>query len=238
MSAKATAIEADIDKVLAADWNERVGSVVPKTEDVALSNGAVKLDAVFVYADLADSSTLATKMPKKTAAKILRAYLASMTKLISHNGGSVRSFDGDRVMGVFVGDSKNSNAAICALNMHYVVSELLLPKARDRFKSVRDNNFDARHCAGIASGEVLIVRAGVRGSNDLVFVGEAPNVAAKLSDVRDGDNQSYITADVYGRLNASAKLSNSTEENMWDSVSRDIGDRTLGVYRSSWWRKP
>ena len=30
-----------------------------------------------------------------------------MTQLVKSNGGEVRSFDGDRVMGIFIGDGKN-----------------------------------------------------------------------------------------------------------------------------------
>lgn len=70
-----------------------------------------------LYADLAHSTKLAREFPNSMAAKIVRAYLASMTRLVNHNGGKVRSFDGDRVMGVFVGTSKNTDAAKCALNI-------------------------------------------------------------------------------------------------------------------------
>ena len=52
-------IEDAVKKVVQASWNSRNGTVVPTTEDVALSNGAVLLDAVYLYADMADSTGLA-----------------------------------------------------------------------------------------------------------------------------------------------------------------------------------
>src|SRR5688572_29134861 len=113
-------ISAEIQRIFVTAWNTREGLVVPKTEHVALKNGAVKFSATMLYADLATSTRLARQFPNSVAAKIVRAYLASMARLVKHNGGAVRSFDGDRVMGVFVGGSKNTKAAKCALQMKYV----------------------------------------------------------------------------------------------------------------------
>lgn len=230
-------VETDIGKIFTATWNIRDGEVVPKTEDVALSNGAVKLEAVLLYADLAASTKLARQFSKTMVAKVVRAYLSSMTRLINDAGGSVRSFDGDRVMGVFVGNSKNSNAANCALRMNYVVTRVLRPKAEDQFSSLKTKGFTIAHCAGLHRSEVLVVRGGVRGSNDLIFVGSAPNLAAKLSDIRNSPWHTYITHAVYGRLNANAKFG-SDGRNMWTFVKLKIGDETWDCYKSTWWRTP
>jgi class 3 adenylate cyclase len=89
----------DIGTIFNATWNIRNGTVVPQTEDVALSNGAVKLDAVLLYADLFHSTELQRQFTNTMVAKVVRAYLSSMSRLIKHWGGAVRSFDGDRVMG-------------------------------------------------------------------------------------------------------------------------------------------
>ncbi len=139
------------------------------------------------------------------AAKIVRAYLSSMTRLVKAFGGEVRSFDGDRVMGVFVGGSKNSNAAKCALKMNYAVTKILRPRAEAKSVSLKTKGFAIQHCVGVHASEVLVVRGGVRGSNDLVFVGLAPNIAAKLSDIRNSPYHSYITQTVYGRLSQETK---------------------------------
>jgi adenylate cyclase len=90
----------NIKTILDATWNSRDGRVVPTTDDVNLSDGAVKLDAVILYADLYHSTELARTFSYSVAAKIVRAYLSSMTRLVKNAGGEVRSFDGDRVMGV------------------------------------------------------------------------------------------------------------------------------------------
>lgn len=236
-SALETKLGTDVHKIFDTPWNIRSGLVVPYTEDVALVNGAVKLDAVILYADLAQSTRLARNLDRSVTAKIVRAYLSTMTQLVKSAGGEVRSFDGDRVMGIFVGSSKNSSAANCALKMNYVVSKILRPKAQAKFPSLVKNNLGIAHCVGIHASPVLVVRGGVRGTNDLVFVGSAPNLAAKLSEIRNSPYHSYITHTVFGNLNRHARLS-SQGDPMWTPERIKLSDGNWSCYRSSWRRRP
>lgn len=230
-------LEQSIHDVLNATWGTREGQVVPTTEDVTLKNGAVYLDAVYVYADLANSTELARNFPKKMVGKIVRSYLSSMSRIVRHHRGSIRSFDGDRVMGIFVGDTKESSAAICGLNMRYCLDEQLRPMIRAKYASLDEKAFQLDHCVGIASGKVMIVRAGVRGSNDLVSVGSAPNLAAKLSDMRT-KSKTYMTHQVYNGLNKKAKYSIKTGEDMWTKTRVSMAGEKWECYKSTWRRKP
>jgi adenylate cyclase len=232
-----TKLDGDVRKIFEAPWKIRSGLVVPSTDDVALADGAVKLDAVMLYADLAHSTRLSRKFDRSVAAKIVRAYLSTMTQLVKNAGGEVRSFDGDRVMGVFVGASKNSSAADCALKMNHIVTKVLRPKADAKFPSLVKNGFRLAHCVGIHASPVLVVRGGVRGDNDLVFIGSAPNLAAKLSEIRNSPYHSYITHTVFGNLNHHAKTSSQGTQ-MWEAVKIKLGDETWDCHRSSWWRSP
>lgn len=231
------ALSDDIDSatttIFNATWNTRDGRSVPTTEDVILSNGAVKLDAVVLYADLFHSTELARTFSRSMAAKIVRAYLSSMTRLVRHLDGHVRSFDGDRVMGIFIGDSKNSNAAECALKMNYVVTKILRPRAEEKFPSLVEKGFTIAHCVGIANSHVFVVRGGVRDANDLVFVGSAPNIAAKLSEIRNSPWHSYMTWSVYKKLNDKAKLGDSGKD-MWTAVRCTLGKDEWDCYKSNW----
>ncbi len=69
------------------------------------------------------------------------------------------------------------------------------------------------------TGTVLAVRGGVRGDNDLIWIGRAPNLAAKLSDLRESPNQTFITASVYNMLNGSSKYGGKDKKNIWESRS-------------------
>lgn len=228
----------EVSNILSQGWNLRDGRIVPSTDNVALSGGAVKLDATILYADLAQSSKLATEFQQRTAAKVIRSFLYCICKLITAHDGTITSFDGDRVMGIFLSDSKNSNATTCALKANYVTLKIIQPKVNNYFTSLKETGFTISHCVGVDTSTVLAVRAGQRGSNDLVWVGRAPNLAAKLSDIRDSPYHSYITEDVFSRLNDSAKYGGANEKLMWEKRSfQYIGESTT-VYRSSWWWKP
>lgn len=107
-------------------WKVRNGSKVPETDDLTLTNDAVKLEGTVLYADLADSTELVNNYPAMFAAEVYKNYLYTAARLIRNRGGAVTAYDGDRVMGVFIGDNKNSNAARCGLEINYAVTKMAL----------------------------------------------------------------------------------------------------------------
>jgi len=230
----------DVNSILSQPWNSRDGQVVPETEDVALAGAAVKIDATVLYADLADSTELAM-YDKRVAAKVFKAYLLCATRLIRSLGGHVRSFDGDRVMGVFMGALKNTSAAKCGLHINYAFGHIIKPKLEQRYDKLRDGSYRLAQTVGIDTGEVLVVRSGIRNNNDLVWVGQAPNIAAKLSSIREDGYSTYVTKVVFDRLADTLKYAvGPPRVSMWEPRTWTAGV-PLGVgsiYRSSYWWKP
>lgn len=229
-------LEQEIRGTISRAWDKRDGRQVPSTSDVLLAGGAVEIDATFLYADLADSSKMAKELDRRVAAKIIKSFLHAASKIIIRNGGEIRSFDGDRVMGVFYGNFKNSTAAKCGLQIAWAV-KAIRENFEASYESVRDASFKIRHGVGIDTGTVLAVRGGVRGSNDLIWIGRAPNLAAKLSDLRDAGYSTYITAAVFNKLHATSKLSDEGAS-MWEGRNWTFLGERLSVYRSSWTWKP
>ena len=221
-----------VDAILSQEWNVREGQVVPKTEDVALAGGAVKLNATLLYADLADSTELAMNYDRRIAAKVFKCFLSCSSKIISARGGEIRSFDGDRVMGVFVGKTKNTSAAKCALNINYAFLKIIKPKLEAKYTVLKSDSYKLAHCTGVDTSEVLVVRGGIRVHNDLVWVGRAPNVAAKLSGLRESPYYSFITEDVYKVMDVSCKKNEGKD--MWEKRSWKAVKGLETVYRSSW----
>lgn len=228
-------LEDAVDSIFGTAFNVRDGQKIPATEDVA-NNAAVKLDATFLYADLAGSSSIAKNCPWDTTAKIIRAYLSCSVRIIKSYEGEIRSFDGDRVMGVFIGGSKNTNAVKAAHEIYWTTENIIQKKAKDKFASVSNNNVKIRQACGIAKGETRAVRAGIRNNNDLIWIGEPPSLAAKLSDIREYPHCTFISSAVYNNMSDDVKSSNGT--NMWESRTFTYAGETKSLYRSSWWRKP
>lgn len=222
----------EVSNILSQSWDIREGRVVPSTDDVILAGGAVKLDATVLYADLVQSSKLATDFQKRTAAKVIRSFLYCMCKLVTTHKGTITSFDGDRVMGIFLGDYKNTNATKCALKMKYITNKKIKPKVKEYFSSLQQTGFEISHGVGIDTSEILAVRAGQRGSNDLVWVGRAPNLAAKLSDIREDNYYTFITNNVFVKLHDEARYSDGTL--MWEERTFPYLDESITIHRSSW----
>ncbi|MBS1023989.1 adenylate/guanylate cyclase domain-containing protein [Gluconobacter cerinus] len=225
-----------VDDIFGTTFEEREGRTVPETTDVALAKGAVKIDATFLYADLAGSGRIAQVCPWETTAKIIRAYLDCAVRLIRAYGGEIRSFDGDRVMGAFMGDNKNSNASKCAREIFWTTEKIIQPKANAKFASVRNNDVKIRQACGLDTGIARAVRAGIRNNNDLIWVGRSPSFAAKLSDVREFPYCTFISEDVYKRLNDTAKAPDGKV--IWERRALKFADSDQVIYRSQYMLKP
>jgi adenylate cyclase len=234
MTLSKTDLTDGIDDVLGAAWDVRDGKVVPESDTVALGNGAMKLDATYLYADMAGSTELAQNHPPKIVAKVIRTYLHAASRIINACDGEIRSFDGDRVMGIFIGNAKNSNAARAALHINWAVEKVINPKLEAKWDAL---NWEMGHGIGIDTGEALLVRGGVRGDNDLISIGSAPNVAAKLSDIRDS-HPVHITESVYGMLNEKSKYRREPDRtltDMWETTHTvELAGETITVH-GSWW---
>lgn len=227
-------IRASLDDIAVAPWGVIHARDVPETSEVALRNGAAAIDATYLYADVVDSSRLAQSVDAETAARVIRMYLSMAVRVLRHQGGHIRSFDGDRVMAVFMGDSKNSSAFRSALAINYWVSQVLREEIDSRFAAVRTAGWSLKHGVGIDTGSALLVRGGVRNNNDLIAVGSAPNVAAKLSAVRDIDPV-HVTYRSIIRVKEAFRLHADGRTRHRLCGDKTIGGETLTVHSSNWY---
>lgn len=209
-------------------WEVTEGRVIPSTDDIALGNNAKKLELAILYADMAESTNLVDNYKPLYAAEIYKAFLYVCCKIIRRNGGELISFDGDRIMGAFIGNGKNSAAAKAALNVKWGITKVVQSEHDDFYK---DKGITLNYCVGIDSSEHHVVRTGIRGSNDLVWVGKAANYAAKLTSHNWHPYHSIITSRVYGMLNDQSKF-DGEGKNMWIKDYSEAIDET--VYKSSY----
>ena len=220
-------LQTEVKKIFREVWTPRDGRIVPESEDIKLGNDAVKLDGTVLYADLDGSTNLVDSYKPAFAAEIYKSYLHCTAKIIRAEEGTIVSYDGDRIMAVFIGDSKNTDAARTALKITYAVREIINPAIKAQYPK---STFSIKQIVGIDTSSLFVARTGIRGSNDLVWVGRAANYAAKLSS-RSGP-PSQITADVYDHMHERSKIG-SNGENMWTkTTASEIGSKT--IYTSNW----
>jgi len=194
-----TDIQNEVNAIFKTTWKRRNGYVVPETEDVQLGNDAVCLKGTVLYADLADSTGLVNSHDDYFAAEVYKSYLIAACRLIRLNNGEITAFDGDRVMAVFIGDSKCSDAAKAALMINYAARHVVNKSIKEQYPNAE---FQIQQVVGIDTSDLFVARTGIRGANDLVWVGRAANYAAKLCALREANYSSYITESVFNSLNA------------------------------------
>lgn len=224
-----TELEEYAKKTHATVWTDRVGQQVPETEDLKLGNDAVKLDGTVLYADLAESTALVNGMPDWFAAEVYKTYLYSAGKIIRARGGVITAYDGDRIMAVFLGGSKNSNAARCGLELNWAVNDVLQPAIDAQYPEV---GYTMKQKVGIDTSALFVARTGIRGNNDLVWVGNSANNAAKMAALPT-NYSTYISAATYSMLSYASKYSEMDENtDMWSNLgSADLG---YTIYGSNW----
>lgn len=221
-------ISDEVKKIFSAKWNTRAGSKVPEADEVGLGNESVSLDGAILYADLDGSTAMVDRYKKFFAAEVYKTYLYTAAKIIRSEGGTIVSYDGDRVMAVFIGDSKESTAVRCALKINWAVKNLVNPLKNARYT---DSDLVIQQVVGIDTCELWAARTGVRGSNDLVWVGPAANYAAKLTTL-PSTTPTWITKRVYDKLSDATRLSKGV--NMWQSKLWTEMNNAQ-IYCSSYW---
>lgn len=221
-------LKAQVAKVFSSDWGVRKGQNVPESKDIQLGNDAVELDATVLYADLDGSTNLVDNYNPLFAAEIYKNYLYCAAKLIRSQGGVITSYDGDRIMAIYVGGKKNTLAAKTALKINWMVANIINPAIGKYY----DSGYKINQVVGIDTSGLTAARTGIRGSNDIVWVGRAANYAAKLTEL-SSDFPSWITDDVYRAMLDEAKYSSDGERPMWEAqLWTKMGN--MRIYRSTW----
>ncbi len=225
-------LTAAVKKIFRETWDKRDGQKVPDSPDLALGNQAVLLKATVLYADLAGSTRMVDAQHPEFAAEVYKSYLHCAATLIKYHGGAITAYDGDRVMGVFIGDFKNTSAAKCGLRINWAVLKVITPALASQYPKA---TFKVQHTIGVDTSSLLVARTGVRGANDLVWVGPAANYAAKLTEL-DPDYPTRITHRVFDSMLEAVKTSSDGrarwEARKWTDMNN------LSIYRSNWWWPP
>lgn len=203
--------------------------VLPDADDLTFGNTGERIEACMLYADIHRSTEMVDSLPATLAAAYYKAFLYCAGRIIKSRDGSIQAYDGDRVMGVFVGDQKEEDAVYTAFRILHAVQEIINPI----FESANLlGHRKLQHTVGIDVGQVLVAKAGVRNDKDLVWIGSAANYAAKLNSFEglDINYATRITQSVYDRL-PTALLAHRGDV-IWDGPYKNLGAKRH--YRSDY----
>lgn len=226
----------EVDGYFDEEYDVTNGREIPTVTDIAFGNSGRELELAMLFIDIRESTKIVDGFRRVTAAKMYKSFLTGVARIARSNGGRLCSFNGDGILVAFSGDSKCTNAAKAALQMSWFVKKVLRPRVEEYFHTnsqLEDMSLDFD--IGIDVGKILVVRGGIRGSDnsDLVWVGNATNYAVKLSSVMDVGYHIFVSQKVYDSLHDSSKFGGNPKNNMWEK--RQWG--TITIYRSNWiWR--
>jgi class 3 adenylate cyclase len=227
-----------VDDFFGGDYEITEGRIIPEVSDLSFGKNGKEIEVAMLFIDIRESTKIVDGLRRTTAAKMYKAFLWGVARIAKMNDGELRSFNGDGVLVVFMGDTKRTNAVKAALQMSWFAQKVLKPKLDAVFQNnqeLRNQGIEFDFGIGIDVGKVLVVRGGIRGdnNNDLVWVGNATNYAVKLSNLSNNGYHVYISEDTYDNMNKSSKFGGDPSRDMWEPRTWTDMDG-IRIYRSSW----
>jgi class 3 adenylate cyclase len=219
-----------VKEIFASPATPREGRVVPAPETVQFGEDAVYLKkATVLYADISGSTKLVDGYKWWFAAEIYKSFLYCAARIIRSEDGEITAYDGDRIMAIFLGDTQATNAVKAGLRINASVVNIINPAIKNRYPT----EYQLKHVVGIDTSSVTASKIGIRGGNDLVWIGKAANHAAKLTELDQGPI-TWITKTVFDDLLNNVKFSPTTGELIWTSWTWNAMGG-LPIYGSTWW---
>lgn len=208
-------LTAEVKDVFRSAWDVQTTKGIPDPEDLRLGNHAKDLEeATVLYADLDGSTNMVDSKTWEFSAEVYKTYLRCAARIVASESGVVTAYDGDRIMAIFIGDAKNTQAVRAAMKINYAVNNIINTELKSFYTNT---DFVVKHAVGIDCSQLRAARIGVRGYNDLVWIGRAANHAAKLTTI-GLDKAIWVTKDVYDTMNEAVRIHkpNTPEAvNMW-----------------------
>lgn len=221
-------IQDTIEAILSEQWAPRTGTVVPQIDAVNLSNDIVAIEGSVIFADLAHSTRLVRDHSPQFASQVIKIFLAVCSRAIRTYNGEIRSFDGDRVMGVFTGLWCAENASRAALLLNSTMRSQAIPRITQHWNI--HSGYTIGYGCGADVGLLHVVRAGIRSYNDLVFLGMTTINAAKLAQERVTGFPILITSRMYERIKYGNLARNELQKPLWTAMySPQINEPVYGA---------
>lgn len=149
------------------------------------------IETCVLYIDIRKSTELSNIHRNPTLVKLYSSFIRSMVKAGEYYGGKVRNIVGDRVMIVFHSDNCFTKSVDTAILMHTIATKII----NKHFK-----NNEIKCGIGIDYGKMLVSKVGtIKQGNEnsqyksLVWLGNAANIASKLTDVANKPNKNNVT---------------------------------------------
>lgn len=229
-------LEDKIRDYLKGDYEVTETKTIPSSENVPIGKKAFRIKLTAFCIDLRKSTDLLTIHDKETCGKIHKSFLTIATKIITANGGQIRSFNGDSILAFFPAQLQNDlgSAVRAAFQLKWALNIKFAPL----FKEYTVLDF----CIGIDWGDVFIVKAGLPkndNNNDLVFLGMCVNYASVIANQGYGPNHIEISTSTYSQLPDNWKYgdSNGVKKDMWSNGTIKWKGQNWDTKLTNWYQE-
>ncbi|MBN9483130.1 MAG: hypothetical protein BGO70_01070 [Bacteroidetes bacterium 43-93] len=207
---------------------------IPSAENVTFGKKAYKIKLTAFCIDLRKSTDLLVVHDKQTCGKIHKSFLTIASKIITANGGQLRSFNGDSILAFWPANYKSEiEKAVCAA---FQLKWALDVKFSKYFEKYSKLDFGI----GIDWGDVYIIKAGLPrndNNNDLVFLGMCVNFAAMTANQAKGPNHIEISIQTYSNLTDNwlyGKDNHGNKVNMWKDGTINWKGKVWNTKLTNW----
>ncbi|MCC7165651.1 MAG: adenylate/guanylate cyclase domain-containing protein [Anaerolineae bacterium] len=135
--------------------------------------GGAEIELSMVFADVRGSTALAEKMDPMEFSRLIDRFYSTATKLFIQTDGLIDRLIGDQVIVLYLPGLAGPNHAAIAIES---AKELLRATGH-----ARPEGPWIRVGAGVHTGRAFVGKVGQEGVTDFTVLGDAPNVAARLS---------------------------------------------------------
>lgn len=230
-------LENKIKDYMDGDYEITETNTIPSAENVPFGKKAFKMQLASLCIDLRKSTDLLRIHDKETCGKIHKSYITIASKIITENGGQLRSFNGDSVLAFWKAQYKSDIDDVVRTAMQ--LKWALDVKFSKYFEEYSKLDFGI----GVDYGDVYIVRAGLPkndNNNDLVFLGMCVNYSCMIANQAYGPNHVEISTDVYSNLSESLLIgtdSSGAKRNMWTDGNVKWKGKDWKTKLTSWYWK-
>ena len=183
---------------------------------------SINVECACLFTDFGGSTSLVDKYDHKFSSWLLKSYLKCASTVIKQSGGIISAFEGDGLLGLFMGNSKESDAVRCAFKIQWTVVNIIQPMTDQLFP---EKKYRMEQVVGIDSSDLSAIKTQVWDHYDVLWIGRSANYSANLTQYNHDDYSTYITSDVYSKLPKELLASNSIK--FWDLMTETVNEMAI-----------
>lgn len=228
-------IKEKVEGYMGSSYESTDAVVVPDKQSIGFGAKAKNIKVgVVLYADIRGSRDLLSNGTPLSAARAHKSFLYAAAKCVRDQNGELRSFNGDSLIAIFMGENAAVRAVRSAMKIKGAVVNIIDPILEK--KTNKKLNFGI----GVAQGKILVVKSGVAGDEiyqDLIWVGWPTYHAFEYGDKARSPKNIWISKNVYSEIKDTNDVRFSDGEDMW--VYNDGHTFSFGkvrVYKTSYYK--